>query len=247
MAVVAGQQEAVGHQAAIVPGGEAQGGGDGLQSFRQEGGGRALLGLGADFLVVEHAQHRDGGGLMGGQEALGAGEHAGQVVQPGGGQELPCRAPDGAGLVVIQEQVPGHDVLRLAPGGGGNLPVEATLLLPAGVQGHQVLGGVILGSIVAVPVQVDGHPGDQGHVLLHIHQAHIQAVFPADQHPAGHAQGAVQPAVVDHAAVALGGQADKLAGKFCMVPQPEAGRIRVTGRQHKPGWGTLGHPECQQR
>ena len=184
---------------------------------------------------------------MGGQEALGAGEYAGQVIQPGGGQELPCRAPDGAGLVVIQEQVPGHDVLRLAPGGGGNLPVEAALLLPVGVQGHQVLGGVILGAVVAVPVQVNGHPGDQGHVLLHIHQAHIQTVFPADQHPAGHAQGAVQPAVVDHAAVALGGQADKLAGKLRVIPQAEAGRVGVAGGQHKARGAVLGYTKGHQR
>ena len=247
MTVVTGQQEAVGHQPPIVAVRKSQSVHDGLKGFRQEGRSRALLGLGADLLVVKYAQHRDGGGLPGSQEALGAGKYTGQVVQPGCGQEFSRRPPHGARLVVVQEQIPGHDVLRLASGGSGDLPVKAALLLSAGIQRHQILSGIVLGAIIAVPVQMDGHTRDQCHVLFQIHQTCLQTVVPAHQYPSGSAEGAVQPAVVDHAAVALGGKAHKLTGQFCMVPQPEAGRIRVTGRQHKPGWGTLGHPKCQQR
>ena len=48
-----------------------------------------LLGLGADLLVVKHAQHRHHVPLLRRQKALGAGKHTGQIVQPGADTNSP--------------------------------------------------------------------------------------------------------------------------------------------------------------
>ena len=247
MAVVTGEHHAVRQQRPVVGGGETQRLRDGRQRLRQEYGGRPLLGLGADLLVVKHAQHRHHVPLLRRQKALGAGKHTGQIVQPGGRYELALRSPDGPRLVVVQHQIPGYHVLRGAVRRSGHLPIEAATASSGGVQGHQITGRVVLDSIVGLPVQVDGHTGDQGHIPLQIHQTGLQSALPADQYPTRHTEGPIQPAVIDHAAIALGGQADILPRQLRMIPQTEAGGVRMAGGQQEAGRGLLRDAESHQR
>ena len=68
--VVGGDQEAAGQHGLECLLVLAQRQTDAAQDVPQERGGRALLGGGADLLVVKDAQHRQAAALTGGQEAL---------------------------------------------------------------------------------------------------------------------------------------------------------------------------------
>ena len=75
------------------------------KGIQQEGGICALLGVGANLLVVKDAAHGNALALLGLEETLHGGPGALQVVQGPGREVLPFRAPDFGLLPVVQEQI----------------------------------------------------------------------------------------------------------------------------------------------
>ena len=246
MAVVAGEHHTLGQHPAIVGCGQAQGLADGRQGIGQESRFRALLGAGPNFLVVKYRQYRNEIPLPGHQKALGARKHAGQVIQPGRGDELSLRAPNGTGLVVVNEQICGQNLFRAAAGLFGNLPAEGALGVGPAVERIQVPGSVIFRIAVDFPIQMNGHIGDQHGVLFQIYQTGPDASALLYQHPSRHTEGPVQPAGVDHSAVALHRQTGIGAIQLRMLTQAKTWRIGMRTRQQEPSWCLGRQPECQQ-
>ena len=130
--VVGGHQEAVGDGGGAVP---ARGGADPVHHVAEEGAVSPLLGEAAHLLVVEEGKYREALALPGGQEALEAAVGALEVVQPGGGDELPRGAPDEALLPGGQHQVVTQDVLRGTARRLGHGGQKGPLLSPRPMRG----------------------------------------------------------------------------------------------------------------
>ena len=233
MSVVAGEQKGVIQQGAEI--------GtclrcDSAQHVIQRHRGSSLFGLRADFLVIGDVQHLHGVGGLRIQKSLGAGECACQIVQPGGGEEFLRRTPDKAVLVVVDDEICGKDVLLRAACQLRNLRVE----LPGGgcqtVERGQIPDGIVLIAVIGLPVHVDSQTGDDHHVFFKVHQFRAHARFRPKRHASGNAEGAVQPAVLQHTAVPLGGKSHAVAAfELCLVPDAEAGGVGMAGGDHKGG------------
>lgn len=89
MGIVCRHQKAVGHRRLPFFFAQAAAVGDPLQHIGQEGGVRPLTGIAAYLLVIKDRQHRQVLAGLRRQKALQTAEHALQVIQPGGHDELP--------------------------------------------------------------------------------------------------------------------------------------------------------------
>ena len=203
----------------------------------QEGGHGALLGVGAHLLVVKARVDADVVGVLGREERLQGHVGAAQVVQLGRAHKL-----RGAG-----RPAPGHGFLAVAEEGvaGQHLPgLHAQLVGDHRVEGAlaevsrreeraEVNGPVELGVAATLAVEVDGHARDDGHVAIRGKQAALHAVALAHEGAPGHAERAVEPGVVNHAAVGLHVKAQVLAGAGQLGHRLdlEAGRVTVGGGQ----------------
>ena len=223
VAIVTGEGKAVGEKLPVAVLGEAQRPGNGAEGIGQEGRGCAKHGLRADLFVVEDPQHRNGAALLGHEEALGAGKAAGQIVQPRRGEELPVPAPGKGLLAVIDEEVGGEDLVLPASGRCRHLGAEATLVLPQSVEGIEVPGKVELAAAAGLAVQVDGHAGNEHLPGTQVDEPRLNALGRAHQHPAGDAQGAIEPAAGEHAAVALAAQAGEAPRERRFLAELKAG------------------------
>jgi hypothetical protein len=129
---------AIGRQAATVGQGGQEPGAvtartdpDPLQRRGQERTGGPPLRGRADLLVVEQHHHRHGVGrrravaLDRGGEGVDGGEARQQVVDAGGGHELPPEADDPARLQRVDHGVPTEHVGGVGAGGGGHHVHEA--------------------------------------------------------------------------------------------------------------------------
>ena len=224
----------------------AAGEGHPLQHIPQEGGVRALAGQAANLLVVKEGQHRDVLPVLPGQEGLGGGEHALQIVQAGGGDELLLPAEHRALGPAVQVQIPGEDVLR---GNAGVLGHHGFQIgLAAAQQGQGVLLGVQLHALVDAPVHVDGHPGDEQQIPADVAEDGLHALLGAHSQPPRHRQGPVGPQCQLHAAVDLRVQLGVLAihPHLGGLLHLKAGGIPMGGHHGKGAEITLGHLESHE-
>ena len=172
----------------------------------------ALLGLGANLLVIEAAEDRDVVRVLGTQKCLQRGVGAGQVIELGRRDKLVSPAPNARILTIDQEQVAAQDLLGLNIQLVGDQGIKIALLKFAGADERaQVDGSVGSKALVNAAVHVDGKARDNSDLALGGKQAALNTVALAHQHATRERQRAIEPGVVDHAAVCLGVQAQRLA------------------------------------
>ena len=203
--VVAAHHEGAGNGAAVLLLRLAEGGVHAHEHVFEEGGHGALLGVAADLLVVEA---RIDVYLVficaAGKKTLERGVGAGKVVELRRADELAGGPPNPRRLAVIDEEVAREHIRgahakvvgnHLVEGAGGKLACRE--------ERHEVFRAVELKPAVHLAVEVDGHAGNKRHVAARVVEAarHTRAL--ADEHATGDAERAVEPGVVDHAAVGL--------------------------------------------
>ena len=172
----------------------------------------ALLGLGANLLIIKAAKDRNVVRVLGTQKCLQRGIGAGQVVELGRRDKLVGPAPNARILAVDQEQIAAQNLLGLNVQLFGNQGIKISLLEFAGADERaQVDGSVGSKALVNAAVHVDGKARDNSDLALGGKQAALNTVALAYQHAARECQRTVEPGVVDHAAVGLGVQAQRLA------------------------------------
>ena len=182
------------------------------QCVGQEGRHGALLGLGANLLVIKAAKDRDVVRVLGTQKCLQRGVGAGQVVELGRRDKLVGPAPNARILTIDQEQIAAQNLLGLNVQLVGDQGIKITLLEFASADERaQVNGAIGSKALVNAAVHVDGKARNNGNLALGGKQAALNTVALAHQHAARERQRAIEPGVVDHAAVGLGVQAQRLA------------------------------------
>ena len=191
---------------------EAQRPVDAAQRVGQERRHGALLGLGANLLVIKAAKDRNVVRILGTQKCLQRGVGAGQVVELGRRDKLVGPAPNACILTIDQEQVATQNLLGLNVQFVGDQGVKISLLKVAGADERaQVDSSVGRKALVNATIHMDGKARDNGNFALGSEQAALDTVALAHQHAARKCQRAIEPGVVDHAAVGLGVQAQRLA------------------------------------
>ena len=207
--VVAAHHEGAGNGAAVLLLRLAEGGVHAREHVLKKGGHGALLGVAADLLVVEA---RIDVYLVficaAGKKTLERGVGAGKVVELRRADELAGGPPNPRRLAVVDEEVAREHVGGLHAEVVGNHLVEgAGGKLACREERHEVFRAVELKPAVHLAVEVDGHAGNKRHVAARVVEAarHTRAL--ADKHATGDAERAVEPGVVDHAAVSLDVQA----------------------------------------
>ena len=172
----------------------------------------ALLGLGANLLIIKAAKDRNVVRILGTQKCLQRGVGAGQVVELGRRDKLVGPAPNARILAVDQKQIAAQNLLGLNIQLVGDQGVKVALLKVTGADERtQVNGSVGSKALVNATVHVDGKARDDGDFALGSEQTTLDTVALAYQHAARECQRTVEPGVVDHAAVGLGVQAQRLA------------------------------------
>ena len=116
---------------------------DAAQRVGQEGRHGALLGLGANLLVIKAAEDRDIVRVLGTQKCLQRGVGAGQVVKLGRRDKLVGPAPDARVLTIDQEQVAAQDLLGLNIQLFGDQGIEVALLKLAGADERAQVNGSV--------------------------------------------------------------------------------------------------------
>ena len=237
--VVGTDQEGLGQQPVFIQGKGLGNPGDGLA---QQGGACTLGGAGAHLFAVQGGEEGNGPAGAGVQEALEAAPDAFQIIQRGAGQEALVQAPYAGLLADVEEQVVAQD---FAPGLLFQHSCELPLVLGGGQQRQHIGDGIPLVAVVGLPVHVNGHVGDQQQVPVNVQQAAFGPVLGLHQHPAGNAQGPVQPGGQNLPAVALHGQPGVHALDLTVLFQLEGGAVRVGGADEKAQGFSLRHPEGQ--
>ena len=150
--------------------------------------------------------------VLGTQKCLKRGVGAGQVVELGRRDKLVGPAPNARILTIDQEQIAAQNLLGLNVQLVGNQGVKISLLKITGADERaQVDGAIGSKALVDATVHVDGEARDDGDFALGGKQATLNTVALAYQHAARERQRAIEPSVVDHTAVGLGVQAQRLA------------------------------------
>ena len=203
-----------------------------------------LAAAAAHFFVVQQAP---GGGavLRPGKEAQQRGPSAFQIVNAGRGQILPLGAEAHGLLPGHQVQVSGQQIVRGHVQPLGQQAAQGQRPLGA-VQRLQVHGRVEVVAGVHVPLHMDGQAGNDEQILRQVHQPGLDHIPAAHHRPARQAQRPVQPAVPDHSAVALHGQAGVTGGGLAVQPLHPPGRAVAVGQGdlpavHRAGGNAEGH------
>ena len=150
--------------------------------------------------------------VLGTQKCLQRGVGAGQVVELGRRDKLVGPAPNTCILSIDQEQVAAQNLLGLNVQLVGDQGAKVALLkVTSADERAQVNGSVGSKALVNATVHVDGKARNNGNLALGGKQAALNTVALAHQHAARKCQRAIEPGVVDHAAVGLGVQAQRLA------------------------------------
>ena len=178
---------------------------DAAQRVGQERRHGALLGLGANLLVIKAAKDRDVMRILGIQKCLQRGVGAGQVVKLGRRDKLVGPAPNARILTIDQEQIAAQNLFGLNIQLFGDQGVKVALPKVAGADERaQVDGAVGRKALVNAAIHMDGKARDNSDLALGGKQAALNTVAFAHQHAARERQRAIEPGVVDHAAVGLG-------------------------------------------
>ena len=117
---------------------EAQRSVDAAQRVGQEGRHGALLGLGANLLVIEAAKDRNVVRVLGTQKCLQRGVGASQVVKFGRRDKLVGPAPNARILAIDQEQIAAKNLLRLNIQLFGDQSIKVALLKIAGADEREL-------------------------------------------------------------------------------------------------------------
>ena len=150
--------------------------------------------------------------VLGTQKCLQRGVGAGQVVELGRRDKLVGPAPNARILTIGQEQIAAQNLLGLNIQLVGDQGVKVTLLkVTSADERAQVNGSVGSKALVNATVHVDGKARNNGNLALGGKQAALNTVALAHQYATRERQRAIEPGVVDHAAVGLGVQAQRLA------------------------------------
>ena len=209
---------------------------DAAQRVGQERRHGALLGLGANLLVIKAAEDRDVMRILGTQKCLQRGIGAGQVVKLGRRDKLVGPAPNARILTIDQEQVATQNLLGLNVQFVSDQCVKISLFKLADADERaQVDGSVGSKALVNAAVHVDGKARNDSDLALGSKQAALDTVALAHQYAARERQRAIEPSVVDHAAVGLDVQTQRLARtvKFGHGLDLKRRRIAVRRRELK--------------
>ena len=194
----------------------------------------ALLGLGANLLVIKAAEDRDIARVLSTQKCLQRGIGAGQVVELGRRDKLVGPAPNARILTIDQEQIATQNLLGLNVQLVGDQSIKVALLKITGADERaQVDGAVGRKALVNATVHMDGKARNNGNLALGGKQAALNTLAFAHQYAARERQRAVEPGVVDHAAVCLGVQAQRLARAVKLGHSLDLKRRRVTVRRRQ--------------
>ena len=138
-----------------------------------------------------------------------------------------------------------EDVLPADTGRFRDLVHQAALRVLVSVQGKQVSLGIILKSVINIPVEMDRLVRDQHRVPVQVHQADPYAVPFTDSQPPGNGQRPVHPGGHDHPAVFLHIQPYIVfPGILKMLLQFEGGRIPVSRDDPEGGKTRFRNLEC---
>ena len=207
---------------------------DAAQRVGQERRHGALLGLGANLLVIEAAVDRDVVRILGTQKCLQRGVGAGQIVKFGRRDKLVGPAPNTCILSIDQEQVAAQNLLGLNVQLVGDQGVKVALLkVTSADERAQVNGSVGSKALVNATVHVDGKARNNGNLALGGKQAALNTVALAHQYATRERQRAIEPGVVDHAAVGLGVQAQRLARTIELGHGLDLKRRRIAVRRRE--------------
>ena len=150
--------------------------------------------------------------VLGTQKCLQRGVGAGQVVELGRRDKLVGPAPNARILTIDQEQIAAQNLLGLNVQLVGDQGVKVTLLkVTSADERAQVNGSVGSKALVNATVHVDGKARNNGNLALGGKQAALDTVAFAHQYATRECQRTIEPGVVDHTAVGLGVQAQRLA------------------------------------
>ena len=239
--IVAREHEAVGHGAVIVLVRKAEALAHAVQHIVEERTRCALFGPAADLFIVEDAADLCAPALVRREERGQRAEGALQIVQPRGGDEL---VPFHALLGVVEIQVGRDKVLHRRAGECGDARTEAARAALSAIERDEIDRGVIVGVLVDAAVHVDGNVRHDRHGLAEVHQTGLHAVRRLHQHAPGDGQRPVQPGGIDHPAVALRAQADKVViCELSVFLDLKAGAVAVRGGDHKAVHAALRHAE----
>ena len=172
--------------------------------------------------------------VLGTQKCLQRGVGASQVVKFGRRDKLVGPAPNARILAVNQEQIAAQDLLRLNIQLFGDQGVKVALLKATSADERaQVNGSVGSKALVDATVHVDGKARNNGNLALGGKQAALNTVALAHQYATRKRQRAIEPGVVDHAAVGLGVQAQRLARAVELRHGLDLKRRRVAVRRRQ--------------
>ena len=147
------------------------------QRIGQERRHGALLGLGANLLVIKAAKDRNVVRVLGTQKCLQRGVGAGQVVELGRRDKLIGPAPNARILTIDQEQVATQDLLGLNVQFVGDQSIKVALLKTTGAdEWAQVDSAVGRKALVNATIHMDGKARDNSDLALGSEQATLDAV-----------------------------------------------------------------------
>ena len=211
---------------------------DAAQHIAEHGGTGTLLRSAADLLVVEE---RDEANALCGMrffDALEAGEHGGEVVEPRRGDEFVAKSEGAARLARVSAEIVGEDGVSLCFAGFGEPGVEEVLFCvlteESGERQHvflRVQGAVL----VDVTVHVDGKARDRHERLLKVDEPHLgmKGVLAAQHDFARERERPVEPCAQDESAVRFDVErAAAVMCHACLGLQAKAREVRVR-RRHK--------------
>ena len=168
------------------------------------------------------------------QKCLQRGIGAGKVVELGRRDKLVGPAPNARILTIDQEQIAAQNLLGLNVQLIGNQSVKISLLEFTGADERaQVNGSVGSKALVNATVHMDGKARNNGNLALGGKQAALNTVALAHQYAARERQRTIEPGVVDHAAVGLGVQTQRLACAVELGDGLNLNRRRVAVRRRQ--------------
>ena len=197
-----------------------------LQHVRQQRGARALHRAGTDLLAVKRAQYRHRAGCPRAQKAPSTAPDAFQIVQRGGGNVLPIRAPDGRLLPDIEIQVVAQNFPARLPFQFSRQPSGAVF---SSQQRQHIHRRIPMIPVVDLPVHVNGDAGNQQKVPVNIHQAVLHAPVRFHRNPPGNRQRPVQPGMQNLPAVAFHRHPKAGPVQFKVLLDLKAGSVQMAG------------------
>ena len=228
VSVVRGEHERGRGRAVGSLGIEPEGDADALHHVIEECGIRALLGAGADLLVIEHAEHIDPAvGLFRVDESAEPGPCAFEVVEPGAHYVLAGIAHDGGLYARVEEEIRAQQVLLGHARGLGNELFEAVLGGVVAEEGHHIGLRVVLEAVVYLAVHVDGDVRYHEKVAIDVYEPRFNALFGPHDHAPRNGKGPVKPRGEQHPAVFFNVELGVFAadGKLRVLLDLESGGI----------------------